>query len=41
VLVATPGTRVRRDQLLAAMTMADQAGAALGSGTPPIALAHS
>jgi hypothetical protein len=32
VLVAEPGTKVRRDQLLAAVTLADQAGAALGAG---------
>jgi K+-sensing histidine kinase KdpD len=40
VLVAEPGTRVRRDQLLAAVTLADQAGAALGGGSPPVAIAH-
>jgi K+-sensing histidine kinase KdpD len=40
VLIARPGTKVRRDQLLAAVTLADQAGAALGGGTPPLALAH-
>ena len=40
VLVAEPGTKVRRDQLLAAVTLADQAGAALGSGAPPVRLAH-
>lgn len=40
VLVAEPGTKVRRDQLLAAVTLAEQAGAAIGSGTPPIALAR-
>jgi hypothetical protein len=41
VLVAEAGTKVRRDQLLAAVTLADQAGAALGAGpTPPVALAH-
>jgi hypothetical protein len=34
VLLAEPGTRVRRDQLLAAVTLADQAGAALGAGVP-------
>ena len=32
VLVAEAGTKVRRDQLLAAVTLADQAGAALGAG---------
>jgi hypothetical protein len=40
VLVAEPGTRVRRDQLLAAVTLADQAGAALGAGGRPAAIAH-
>jgi hypothetical protein len=40
VLVAEPGTRVRRVQLLAAVTLADQAGAALGAGAPPVRLAH-
>jgi len=40
VLLAEPGTKVRRDQLLAAVTLADQAGAALGAGTPVIRLAH-
>ncbi len=40
VLVAEPGTRVRRDQLLAAVTLADQAGAALGAGGMPVTLAH-
>ncbi|MFI5285268.1 MAG: DUF4118 domain-containing protein [Candidatus Dormibacteria bacterium] len=40
VLVAKAGTKVRRDQLLAAVTLADQAGAALGAGPMPIALAH-
>jgi hypothetical protein len=39
VLVAEPGTKVRRDQLLAAVTLADQAGAALGAGRLP-AIAH-
>jgi hypothetical protein len=39
-LVAEAGTKVRRDQLLAAVTLADQAGAALGSGPTPVALAH-
>lgn len=34
VLVAEPGSRVRRHQLLAAVTLADQAGAALGAGVP-------
>jgi hypothetical protein len=32
VLVAEGGTKVRRDQLLTAVTLADQAGAALGGG---------
>jgi Domain of unknown function (DUF4118) len=41
VLVAEPGTRVRRDQLLAAVTLADQAGAALGAGGPFANRAHS
>jgi hypothetical protein len=41
VLVAEPGTRVRRNQLLAAVTLADQAGAALGAGDPSVTLAHS
>ena len=40
VLVAEAGTKVRRDQLLAAVTLADQAGAALGAGPTPVALAH-
>jgi len=40
VLVAEPGTKVRRDQLLAAVTLADQAGAALGGGSLPVAIAH-
>jgi K+-sensing histidine kinase KdpD len=40
VLVAEAGTKVRRDQLLAAVTLADQAGAALGTGATPVALAH-
>ena len=40
VLLARPGTKVRRDQLLAAATLADQAGAALGGGTPPVAFAR-
>jgi hypothetical protein len=40
VLVAEPGTKVRRDQLLAAVTLADQAGAGLGAGASPVALAH-
>ena len=40
VLVAEPGTKVRRDQLLAAATLADQAGAALGAGARPVKLAH-
>jgi Domain of unknown function (DUF4118) len=35
VLVAEPGTRVRRGQLLAAATLADQAGAAFGAGAAP------
>ena len=38
VLVAEAGTKVRRDQLLAAMTLADQAGAALGAGGVPVAI---
>jgi hypothetical protein len=41
VLVAEPGSRVRHDQLLAAVTLADQAGAALGAGVPLVTLAHS
>jgi Domain of unknown function (DUF4118) len=40
VLVAEAGTKVRRDQLLAVVTLADQAGAALGAGPVPVALAH-
>ncbi len=40
VLLAEAGTKVRRDQLLAAVTLADQAGAALGAGPVPVALAH-
>ncbi len=40
VLVAEAGTKVRRDQLLAAVTLADQAGAALGAGASSVALAH-
>jgi len=40
VLVAAAGTKVRRDQLLAAVTLADQAGASLGAGPMPVALAH-
>jgi K+-sensing histidine kinase KdpD len=40
VLIAEPGTRVRRDQLLAAVTLADQAGAALGGGSLPVAIAQ-
>jgi len=40
VLVAEAGTKVRRDQLLAAVTLADQAGASLGAGPMPVALAH-
>jgi hypothetical protein len=39
VLVAEPGTKVRRNQLLAAVTLADQAGAALGA-VPPAVVAH-
>jgi len=38
VLVAEAGTKVRRDQLLAAVTLADQAGAALGAGGVPVAI---
>jgi hypothetical protein len=38
VLVAEPGTKVRRDQLLAAVTLADQAGAAIGAGGVPVAI---
>ncbi len=34
VLVAEPGTKVTREQLLAAVTLADQAGSALGIATP-------
>jgi hypothetical protein len=41
VLVAEPGTRVRRDQLLAAATLADQAGAALGAGVLSATRAHN
>jgi len=41
VLTAEPGTRVRHDQLVAAATLADQAGAALGAGHPYVTLAHS
>jgi hypothetical protein len=41
VLVAEPGTKVRRDQLLTAVTLAEQAGAALGAGVPLVTLAHS
>ena len=41
VLIAEPGTKVRRDQLLAAVTLAEQAGAALGTGIPFVTLAHS
>lgn len=39
VLVAEPGTKVTREQLLAAVTLADQAGSALGleTATPGIA----
>ena len=40
VLVAEAGTKVRHDQLLAAVTLADQAGAALALGLSPMALAH-
>ncbi len=40
VLVAEAGTKVWRDQLLAAVTLADQAGAALGASPTPVALAH-
>jgi hypothetical protein len=40
VLVADAGIKVRRDQLLAAVTLADQAGAALGASPTPVALAH-
>ena len=41
VLLAEAGTRVRRDQLLTAVTLADQAGAALGASVPIVSLAHS
>lgn len=41
VLIAEPGTKVRRDQLLAAVTLAEQAGAALGAGVPFVTLARS
>jgi K+-sensing histidine kinase KdpD len=41
VLVADPGTRVRRNQLLAAVTLAEQAGAALGAGVSSVTLADS
>jgi hypothetical protein len=40
VLVAEAGTKVRRGQLLAAVTLADQAGAALGAGARPAAIEH-
>jgi Domain of unknown function (DUF4118) len=40
VLVAEPGTRVRRDQLRAAITLADQARAALGVAGLPAVIAH-
>jgi hypothetical protein len=41
VLLAEPGTKVTREQLLAAVTLADQAGSALGLGTPmPIGIDH-
>ena len=35
VLLAEPGARVTREQLLAAVTLADQAGMALGTGAKP------
>ena len=40
VLVAEPGTKVSRDQLVAAVTLADQAGAAIGAGGVPVAIAR-
>jgi hypothetical protein len=41
VLLAEPGTKVTREQLLAAVTLADQAGSALGHGTPtPVSIDH-
>jgi Domain of unknown function (DUF4118) len=41
VLLAEPGTKVTREQLLAAVTLADQAGSALGLGTPtPVGIDH-
>lgn len=41
VLLAEPGTKVTREQLLAAVTLADQAGSALGLGTPtPVSIDH-
>jgi hypothetical protein len=41
VLLAEAGTRVRRDQLITAVTLAEQVGAALGAGVPIVSLAHS
>jgi Domain of unknown function (DUF4118) len=41
VLLAEPGTKVTREQLLAAVTLADQAGSALGLGIPtPVSIDH-
>jgi hypothetical protein len=41
VLLAEPGTKVTREQLLAAVTLADQAGSALGLEAPaPVSLNH-
>jgi Domain of unknown function (DUF4118) len=40
VLVAEPGTKVSREQLLAAVTLADQAGSALGRDTVPVSIGH-
>lgn len=40
VLVAEPGTKVTREQLLAAVTLADQAGSALGRDTVPVSISH-
>ena len=38
VLVAEPGTKVTREQLLAAVTLADQAGSALGLESAPVSV---
>jgi Domain of unknown function (DUF4118) len=40
VLVAEAGTKVTREQLLAAVTLADQAGSALGREPVPVSLTH-